>query len=359
MERFSPVALPPLPESYLACVLEGPKAPWRLERVPLRLPRTHEILIKVECCGLCHTDLSTQAGELGPMVQWPTIPGHEIVGTIVALGPNVTRFVVGDRAGGTWHGGHDGLCRQCCQGFPQGCSNQIINGVSKQGGLGEYCILREEAVVRLSRDAKATDLAPLLCAGVTLFNSLRHHGIKPGETVVIQGVGGLGHLGIQYARKMGFRVVVLSSTSSKHADARELGAHHFICSESADVAAEVNKLGGAKLIIVTAPNSIVEQYTKCLQWQGKIVILASINNMHLDATQLLRTSSSICGWHAGSPMDCEEAIEVSRLYEIQAVTECFPLSRIQEAVDHLRKGLARYRVVVTMDEPQADPDHDF
>lgn len=140
--------------------------------------------------------------------------------------------------------------------------------------VGEYCILREEAVVRVPRDAKATDVAPLLCAGVTLFNSLRHHGVKPGETVVIQGVGGLGHLGIQYARKMGFRVVVLSRTSSKEADARELGAHHFICSESADVAAEVNKLGAAKLIIVTAPNSNVEQYTKCLQWQGKIVILA-------------------------------------------------------------------------------------
>uniref|UniRef100_A0A0B7JVM6 Enoyl reductase (ER) domain-containing protein n=1 Tax=Bionectria ochroleuca TaxID=29856 RepID=A0A0B7JVM6_BIOOC len=356
MERFSPRVLAPLPDSYLACVLDGPKAPWRLERVPLRLPSTHEILIKVECCGLCHTDLSTQAGELGPMVQWPTIPGHEIVGTIVALGSNVTQFVVGDRAGGTWHGGHDGLCRQCHQGFPQGCKNQIINGVSKSGGLGEYCILREEAVVRVPHDAKATDVAPLLCAGVTLFNSLRHHGVKPGETVVIQGVGGLGHLGIQYARKMGFRVVVLSRTSSKQADAKELGAHHFICSESADVATELNKLGGAKLIIVTAPNSNVEQYTKCLQWQGKIIILASINNMHLDATQLLRTSSSICGWHAGSPTDCEETIEVSRLYDLKAMTECFPLSRIQEAVDHLTKGLARYRVVVTMEK--TDPDHD-
>lgn len=235
----------------------------------------------------------------GTRTKWPTVLGHEFVGDVVDVGPGVARWSVGDRVGGTWHGGHDGTCRQCNQGFFQGCVNQAITGVSRAGGcqcpprprassppplaseltagdaVAEYCNVRSEAAVRLSKDADPVQIASFLCAGLTVFNAIRHQEFRPGETVVIQGIGGLGHLGIQYARKMGYRVVAVSTGDAKRAFAMQLGAHHYINSSADDVVEQINKLGGAKLVVLTAPNrDVMGQYASCLTWQGKLLVLS-------------------------------------------------------------------------------------
>ncbi|KAM4065706.1 zinc-binding dehydrogenase [Hirsutella rhossiliensis] len=319
-----------LPDSYRACVLEKPGDGWALRSVPLEHPSQGEILVKVICCGFCLTDSSTQKGSLGPMVKWPTVPGHEFIGDVVEVGPGVTK--------------------QCNQGFFQGCKNQLINGVSRAGGFAEYCNLRSEAAVKLPKDVDPIEAASLLCAGLTVFNSIRHQNITPGETVVIQGIGGLGHLGIQYARKMGFRVIAVSTSDSKKEFAMELGAHHYINSSKSDVTEEINNLGGAKLVVLTAPNpELMGQYTACLTWLGKLLVLAPVGDITINSAHLVHSSTSVQGWHAGHAQDCEDTIEFARLHNIRCLVETFPLDKIQEAAEHLNQSKARFRVVLTME----------
>ncbi|KAJ3499443.1 hypothetical protein NLG97_g333 [Lecanicillium saksenae] len=339
-----------LPKSYFACVLHRPGDDWSLQEVELKPPQPGEILIKIRCCGFCHTDLSTQAGHLGSMVQWPTTPGHEIVGDVVAIGDNVKQWKIGDRVGGSWHGGHDLTCRPCTEGHFQGCEKQVINGIHKPGGFAEYCTLRSEAVVALPKDLNPVDAAPLLCAGVTMFTSMRHQNVRPGETVAIQGLGGLGHLGVQYAAKMGYSVVVISGDASKENDAFALGAHHFIDAKAKDAACELKKLGGAQLIVITAPNpNIIGQYTDCLKWGGKLLVLAPVDGVVLNAAHLIHNSCSVGGWHAGSALDCQYTVEFSQLTGIKPMVDVFPFSQVKEAANLVASGKCRYRVVLTMD----------
>ncbi|PHH81826.1 hypothetical protein CDD82_7760 [Ophiocordyceps australis] len=338
-----------LVDTYRACVLDKPGCAWTLAQVSLEHPKQGEVLVKVICCGFCHTDASAQAGRLGPKPNWPLIPGHELIGDIVELGPGVTKWSVGDRVGGTWHGGHDGTCKQCEQGFFQACDNQAVNGMSRPGGFAEYCNLRSEAAVRIPKDADPVQMAPFLCAGVTVFNAMRHQNVLPGETVAIQGLGGLGHLGIQYARKMGFRVVAISTGDSKKELALQLGAHHFINSSTTDVVDELKKLGGAKMIVATSPDATaVGKYAAALTWRGKLVVLAPGHDFLVNSTQLLHMSCSVGGWHAGHALDCEEAINFAHLEGIRCMVETFPFEKIQDAAERVHSFKPRFRIVLTM-----------
>ncbi|KAH7322505.1 chaperonin 10-like protein [Stachybotrys elegans] len=339
-----------LPTSYKACLLDQPTSPWQLQDVDLVLPQPGEVLIKVQACGFCVTDIGVWAGALGPLTKWPIVPGHEIVGEVVHLGPGVTQFGLGDRVGGLYHGGHDGTCKTCQQGFFQGCEQKASNGVSRHGGFAEYCILRSEAVVKVPRDVEPVAVAPFLCAGVTVFAAIRQQMIPPGETIAIQGVGGLGHLAIQYARKMGYRVVSISSGSHKRELALQLGSHEYIDASKEDPVNALLRLGGAKLVVCTASDAkSISPYVGALTWQGKLLVLAPVPDVPINTAQLVLKSASVVGWNAGHGQDFLDAMQFAQLHSIKCVTEQFPLDRIAEAAAHVMSGQANLRVVMTME----------
>ena len=264
---------PNLPKTYKAAVFKEANAPLTLEDVELKQPIEGEILIKVLATGICHSDQGVQTGAMGNT--FPRIPGHETIGTVVALGPGEKTWKMGDRVGAPWHGGHDGTCQSCKRGVFQICQNPAVNGVTRDGGYAEYCHLRTEAVVRIPKDIDPAEYCPLLCAGVTVFNGIRQLKVPAGETVAIQGLGGLGHLGLQYASRMGYRVVALSSSGSKEKFAKDLGATDYIDGSKENHAEALQKLGGAALIVVTAPNpSIMGELLGGLAPQGKLLILS-------------------------------------------------------------------------------------
>ncbi|PWN46616.1 GroES-like protein, partial [Violaceomyces palustris] len=260
------------PKTFKAAVFEELNKPLAIREVPFKLPDQGEILIKVDACGVCHSDASVQAGHFGAL---PRIPGHEVVGRVVAVGPEEKKWKVGDRVGGAWHGGHDGACRQCNTGLFQMCDNQQINGVTRDGGYAEYCLLRTEAAVRLPEEGSAAELAPLMCAGVTVYNGIRKMNIVSGEVVAVQGLGGLGHLAIQYARQMGYRTVAMSRGTDKKDFAIKLGATDYIDTSKEDAAEALQKMGGAALIVVTAPNpEVITPLINGCKALGKVLILA-------------------------------------------------------------------------------------
>lgn len=282
--------------------------------------------------------------------------GHEYIGTVVALGPNagvIGKWQVGDLVGGAWHGGHDGHCRSCSRGDFQMCANEEINGVSRDGGYGEYAILRAEAAVRLPRDLAKEDLAmwsPFLCAGVTVFNGMRRMGVAAGDVVAVQGLGGLGHLAVQFARKMGFRTVALSRGEDKRAFAMDLGAHDYIDTAAGDVAEQLQKLGGAALIIVTAPNpKAIEPLIKGLAPRGTLLIHTAIGPVAFDTVSMVLKALSVRGWPSGHALDSEEAIQFARQNGVKCLVEKFPLEKANEAMAHMLSGKARFRAVLTMD----------
>ncbi|VTT78174.1 unnamed protein product [Fusarium fujikuroi] len=346
-----------LPQKYLAYLQKGPGEPLMIQDRSYQHPPPSEVAIRIVCCGVCHTDLHMAEGVLGLTKNWPAIPGHEFIGDVVEVGSEVSRWKVGDRVGGAWHGGHDNECDPCQQGFFQSCNNQVINGVSRPGGFSEYCTVRQEAIVKIPANLDPVQTAPFLCAGVTVFNSLRHLQLKPGDTVAIQGLGGLGHLALQYARKMGFRVVAISSSSAKRDYAFELGAHHFIDTSTQNVTDELLELGGAKLIMLTAPNPTgMGQYMNGLCFQGKLLLLThkrllispAIGDVLVDSSVLIQKSCSVQGWCTGHARDCEEAVEFANLHGIRCEVETFQFGQLEEAFDRLKSGGLRFRAVLTM-----------
>ncbi|KAF5018570.1 hypothetical protein F66182_9444 [Fusarium sp. NRRL 66182] len=326
----------PLPQTYRACLLKQPTGPWQLQQLDLGPPKKGEVLVKVRTCGFCITDIGVWAGALGPLTSWPVVPGHEIVGDVVELGPDVDAFRIGDRVGGLYHGGQDGTCKTCQQGFPQGCQQKVTNGVSKHGGS-----------VKVPTDVEPVSLAPFLCAGVTAFNSIRHQNIQPGEIVAIQGVGGVGHLAIQYARKMGYHVVAISSGDSKRELAAQLGSHEYIDASKQDPVEALLKLGGAKMVVCTAPDAnTIGQYVAALQWQGKLLILAPVPDVAINTGMLVLKSASVVGWNAGHGQDFLDAWNFAELHGIKCLVEEFPLESISEAATHVMSGKAKLRVVL-------------
>ncbi|KAL3417888.1 alcohol dehydrogenase GroES-like domain-containing protein [Phlyctema vagabunda] len=340
--------MPSLPKTYKAAIFEQPNSSLKVIDVELKHPGPGQVLVKVLTCGVCHSDAMVQNGALGS--QFPRVPGHEIIGDIVELGEGVSNWVIGDRVGGGWHGGHDGTCKQCRRGLYQMCSNGTVNGVYIDGGYAEYVLLRTEAVVRVPKDADPAEYAPLLCAGLTVFNSMRRLNIGAGELVAIQGLGGLGHLAVQYANKMGFKVVALSNGSSKAEFAKKLGAHEYIDTSKEDGPAKLAALGGAAMIVSTAPNpAVIPPLLNGLQAGGHLLLLAPVGPVEIDTVTLLQKAASVSSFPCGHAWDAEDTIEFTKLHEIKCLIEKFPLADAQKAFEHTLGGHVRFRSVLVME----------
>jgi len=280
-----------LPITFKRAVFKAANEPLTIEETPMITPAPNEVLVKVEACGVCYSDKYAQMNAMGG--GFPLVPGHEIIGRVVALGSSsITNWTVGDRVGGAWHGGHDGTCHACRAGHFQMCDNGLVNGVTRNGGYAEYCTLRAEAAVPVPEDVDAAKYAPILCAGVTMFNSLRRQRIPVGETVAVQGLGGLGHLAIQYANKFGYRVVALSRGKDKESFARSLGAHHYIDTTDGDAGEQLRALGFASLVMTTVPDAAaLPGLLKGLGPEGKLLIISVPGDITINTGALVSFSS--------------------------------------------------------------------
>jgi D-arabinose 1-dehydrogenase-like Zn-dependent alcohol dehydrogenase len=324
----------------------------RLEIVEREIPEpgAGQVRVKIEACGICHSDAMTREG-LWPGIQYPRVPGHEVAGIVDAVGPGVLSWAKGQRAGVGWHGGHCGYCDSCrrgdfvtCQVAPQ------VPGIAYDGGYAEYMISPASALAAIPEGLSAVDAGPLMCAGVTTFNSLRHSGARPGDLVAILGVGGLGHLGIQFAAKMGFKTTAVARGLDKEPLARKLGASHYIDSKTQDPAAELQKLGGAKVVLATVTNGDAMSATLGgLGVNGKLIILgAAAEPLQVPGIPLILGRRSIVGWPSGSSIDSQDTLSFSLLTGVRAMSEVFPLERAAEAYEHMMSGKARFRAVLTM-----------
>lgn len=319
-----------------------------IKDVELKEPTAGQVLVKVLAVGICHSDAGVQAGVFGN--SFPIVPGHEIIGNVAAVPESEKRWKVGERVGGPWHGGHDGVCKQCRRGQFQMCQNGAVNGVSKDGGYAEYVLLRTEAVVKVPEDVDPVEYAPILCAGITVFNSIRKLKITPGDVVAVQGLGGLGHLAVQYANKMGYKVVALSSGDKKRDFAAKLGAHEYIDTSKEDPCKKLMELGGASLIVCTAPNAkSIGPLTGGLETGGRVLILAPCGGVEINSLDLIMKAAGVVGFPSGHALDSEEAIAFTKLHGIRCMVEKFPLKDAQKAFDHMKSGDVRFRAVLTME----------
>ena len=327
------------------------KGPLEIVEREIPQPGAGSVRIKVEACGICHSDAMTKEG-LWPGIEYPRVPGHEIAGIIDAVGAAVAGWKEGQRVGVGWHGGHCGYCDSCrrgdfvtCQVAPQ------VPGIAYDGGYAEYMIVPASALAAIPEGLSALDAGPLMCAGVTTFNSLRNSGARPGDVVAVLGIGGLGHLGVQFAAKMGFKTVAIARGMDKEPLARKLGASSYIDSKAQDPAAELQKLGGAKVVLATVTNGDAMSATLGgLGVNGKLVILgAAAEPLQVAGIPLLLGRRSIMGWPSGSSIDSEDTLAFSKLTGVRAMNEIFPLERAAEAYEHMMSGKARFRAVLAMD----------
>jgi D-arabinose 1-dehydrogenase-like Zn-dependent alcohol dehydrogenase len=312
-------------------------------------PGPGQVRIRVQACGVCHSDLLTKLG-YWPGIQYPRIPGHEVAGVVDAVGAEVPLFKRGQRVGLGWHGGHCNFCPPCRRGDFMLCENGQISGISFDGGYADYVIAPANALAFIPESLADFDAAPLLCAGITTFNSLRNSGARPGDTVAILGIGGLGHLGVQYAAKSGYRTVAIARGTDKGPLAKELGAHVYIDSTAQDPAKELQKLGGAKVILSTLTSG------KALEWavdglapNGKLIIVGAPEDgpLSVDGLKLLSGRKSIAGWPSGTGMDSEDTLNFSALTGVKPMIETYPLEQAEEAYNRMMSGKARFRVVIT------------
>lgn len=311
-------------------------------------PGPGHVRIRVQACGVCHSDSLTKFGIL-PGIQYPRVPGHEIAGVVDAVGPDVPLFKPGQRVGLGWHGGHCNYCVPCRRGDFILCENQQISGVSFDGGYADYVIAPANAVAFIPDDLNDIDAAPLLCAGITTYNSLRNSGARPGDTVAILGIGGLGHLAVQYAAKSGYRTVAIARGEDKGPLAKQLGAHVYIDSTKQDPAAELQKLGGAVVILSTLTSAdALAQAVNGLAQGGKLIMVGVPEKpFQLDAAPLILGRRSIVGWPSGTGMDSEDTLNFSALTGIKPIVEKYSLDKAPEAFDRMMSGKARFRVVLT------------
>ncbi|KAK0616588.1 chaperonin 10-like protein [Immersiella caudata] len=338
-----------LPETYTRAAFKAAGEGLVFEKVPIKLPGATEILVKVEACGVCHSDKFAQQNTFG--AGFPRVPGHEIVGKVVAVGERATQWKAGDRVGTGFHGGSDLTCNQCKSGWPQMCANTDYNGITRDGGFAEYCLVRAEAAVSIPVEGDAAKFAPLLCAGSTVFSGLLHAKVPPGETVAIQGLGGLGHLAVQYARKMGYRVVAISRGTEKEAAAKKLGAHEYIDAKKGDVGQQLMALGGAKLALTTAlDNDAFTPLIGGLGVDGKLLIITGMPGpITIDATTMIMRAISVQAWPVATPLDTEKTVTFSTLHDVECEVETFSFKDAQKAYDAMLAGTVRFRSVVTFD----------
>jgi D-arabinose 1-dehydrogenase-like Zn-dependent alcohol dehydrogenase len=325
------------------------KGPFQLVELDIPEPLAGSVRIKVQACGICHSDEYAKEGSR-PGIQYPRIPGHEIAGIIDAVGAGVAGWEVGQRVGVGWHGGHCGYCNSCRRGDFVTCSrDRQITGLTRDGGYGDYMIASSGALALIPDELSAVEAGPLLCAGVTTFNALRNSGARPGDLVAILGVGGLGHMGIQFSTKMGFDTVGIARGKDKEQLAKKLGAKHYIDSESQNAATELEKLGGAKVILSTVTSGkAVNAVLGGLGINGKLILVGNPDQpLEVPARLLIGGRRSVTGWPSGSPIDSQDTLAFSAQRGVRPMTEVYPLERAAEAYERMLSGKARFRVVVT------------
>ena len=323
--------------------------PFELVERPVPEPGQGQVRIKIEACGVCHSDQIFKEGNW-PGMKYPFVPGHEVAGRVDKIGDGVVRIKMGQRVGVGWNGGYCGHCQPCFEGeFPY-CTTGATTAASFDGGYAEYMVAPETAVAAMPEGLDSTEAGPLLCAGVTTYHALRTSGAKPGDLVAVQGIGGLGHLAVQFAAKSGFRTVAISRGPDKEAFAKELGAHDYIDDASGTAAKQLQKMGGAKVILATAPNAkAISGLTAGLKYNGKLVVVAAPQgNMEVSPLWLLMGSRSVAGHYSGYAKDSEDTLNFATLTGVRPRVEIYPLAQVSEAYERMLSNKARFRVVLKM-----------
>ena len=332
-----------------AAQVPKPGADFEIVEREIPKPVAGEVRIKVQACGVCHSDVFTKEGQW-PGIQYPRVPGHEVVGIVDELGAGISEWKKGQRVGVGWHGGHDGTCRACRRGDFRNCENLKIPGISYDGGYQQYMVAPVEAVVAIPEGLSDVEAAPLLCAGITTYNALRHSGAMPGDLVAVQGIGGVGHLGIQFANKFGYHVVAIGRGSENAALAKKLGARVYIDSTTANAAEVLQKLGGAQVILATAPSSkAMSELFDGLGPNGKLMVIGvAFDSLEVTPVQLVTGSRTIQGWASGTSADEEDTLHFAELTGVRPMIETYPLEKAAEAYARMMSGKAEFRVVLTM-----------
>jgi D-arabinose 1-dehydrogenase-like Zn-dependent alcohol dehydrogenase len=326
-----------------------PKGPLEMVEREIPEPGPGAVRIKVQACGICHSDTVTKDG-LFPFVEHPRVPGHEVAGVVDAVGSGVSRWSAGQRVGVGWHGGNCGYCDACRRGDFFACQTfTAITGATSDGGYAEYMVARAEALALVPDELTPAEVAPLMCAGVTTFNCLRNAGARPGELVAVLGLGGLGHLGVQFAAKAGYRTVAIARGQDKQSLARQLGAHHYIDNQSQNPAEELHKLGGAKVILATVTDGeAMSAVAGGLGVKGTLMLIGAVPSMTISPMQLLLASQDVKGWYSGTSIDSQDTLAFAALTGVRSMNEVFPMERAAEAYERMLSGRARFRVVLTM-----------
>ena len=324
-------------------------APFEIQEREIPQPGPGQVRIRVQACGICFSDHLVK-DVLWPGLAFPRSPGHEVAGVIAEVGPGVTSWKQGQRVGVGWHGGQDNVCLSCRRGDFGNCAQLKITGIHYDGGYAEYMIAPIEALAQMPDSLDAAEAAPLLCAGVTTYNSLRHNGAMPGDLVAVLGIGGLGHLGVQFAGKFGYRVAAISRGKDSEALAKKLGASIYIDSSATNAAEELQKLGGAQVILATAPSGkATSELIPGLGPRGKLVVLgAGADAIQVPPVQMIMGSKTVQGWASGIPTDSEDTLRFAELTGVRPMIEKFPLDRVNDAFARMMSGKAEFRVVLTM-----------
>jgi D-arabinose 1-dehydrogenase-like Zn-dependent alcohol dehydrogenase len=324
-----------------------PNSPLTLTTIDIPEPGPGEVLVKVEACGVCHSDVLAVSGAW-PGMSYPRIPGHEAVGVVDQVGPGVRAWKSGQRVGVGWHGGECHYCDNCRRGDFFACQNvHEITGLTRDGGYAEYLVARSEALAAVPDDLASEDAAPLMCAGVTTFNALRNSGAGPGELVAIHGVGGLGHLGVQFAAKMGFRTVAIARGADKGELAEQLGAAHYIDSTASDPAKELLKLGGAKVILATVTDAAaMESVLGGLGTNGQFIAAGAVQSISVPIARFIGGRNSVKAWYSGTAIDSQDTLAFAAQTGVRSMNELYPLKRAEEGYERMLSGKARFRVVL-------------
>jgi len=332
-----------------AAQISKPGAEFEIVEREIPAPNAGHVRIKVQACGVCHSDVLTKDG-LWPGIEYPRVPGHEVAGIIDEVGEGVSAWKKGQRVGVGWHGGQDNTCRECRRGDFRNCQNLKICGISYDGGYQQYMVAPVEALVAIPENLKDADAAPLLCAGITTYNALRHSGAFPGDLVAVQGIGGLGHLGIQFANKFGYKVAAIGRGPENASLAKKLGASVYIDSQATNAAEELQKLGGARAILATAPNSkAMSELINGLGPNGELIVVgAAFDPIEVTPLQLISGSKTIRGSASGTPADSEDTLRFADLSGARPMIETYPLEKAAEAYARMLSGKAEFRVVLTM-----------
>jgi len=338
----------PMPKMR-AVQVSAPGAPLEIVERDIPNPAPGYVRIKVQACGICHSDSVTKDG-LFPGIQYPRVPGHEVVGVIDAVAPGVPRWQAGQRVGVGWNGGFCGYCDNCRRGEFFACqTSSEVTGLTRDGGYAEYMLAPISALALVPDDLSSVDAAPLMCAGVTTFNCLRNSGARPGDLVAVVGIGGLGHLAVQFAAKMGCKTVAIARGKDEEPLARQLGAHYHIDNKTQDPAAELQKLGGAKVILATVTSAdAMKAVLGGLGVGGTLMVIGAVPSLEVDSLQMLLRNQSVTGWYSGTSIDSQDTLGFSVLSGVRSMNEVFPLDRVAEAYDHMLSGKARFRVVLNI-----------